>query len=774
VGTSFLESRRPKGAPSEATRVIRRTATPVVLLALLLTLLPSWPAASAPAPGGWSGPVPLEFDDVHDTMVPQVAVDPTGNATAVWNQWGATTNDIWASRFTVGYGWGAPVLIETGGGFYARDPQVGVDALGNAIAVWSQLISGTENIWFNRYAVGTGWEGAVLVETNDTSDAVDPQVSVAADGTAVAVWVQSDGSQPSAWANRYDPGTGWGTAQLIEGDTANRIYAPQVALDGQGNAIAVWSNQLSDIWANRYDAATGWGTPERIENGSTGAFESQVGFDSSGNATAVWLQGGVWSNQFVVGSGWGAARRLDNGSAGPASEPQVAVAPGGDAMAAWIQGSTVWASRFVRATGWDAAQVIESSVNGSASGPQVGLDARGDAVAVWSYLDGGRYSVRANRYSTGNAWAGREVVAADNGSDFAGVQLGLDQHGDAVAVFLQTKALQRLPRSVASSRIGDGFPPAIRLASPAKGSTTNASTVWVTGTSEPGASVEVNGASTTAAQNGSFAVQIALAPGLKAILATAVDEAGNRASASVNVTVIDPLPAAEQAMADALVELAKAQADLNASSSALDGAQAALTAATANATSAQALVSDLEATAGAAEANRSAASANLTLAEAQLAALEADANATQTQLAGAASGLAAAQVRVALLENASLQANGELADAQANLSAAQAAIAGQQAAVTVSTENLSAARAALAVAQARVDTLQAQAPATGAGAAPAVGELWLALALALCAVALATLSSVVYARKRKRPQSKPMEAAKAAEPLETEGGGDKP
>src|SRR5690606_40954147 len=89
-----------------------------------------------------------------------------------------------------------------------------------------------------RYVVGTGWEIATLIETDDTGAAESPQVAVDAKGNAIAVWQQSDGSSSYIWASRYDIEEGWGTATLV--DDMSGVSSLQLGAARSGEAIAVW------------------------------------------------------------------------------------------------------------------------------------------------------------------------------------------------------------------------------------------------------------------------------------------------------------------------------------------------------------------------------------------------------------------------------------------------------------------------------------------------------------------------------------------------------
>jgi hypothetical protein len=69
--------------------------------------------------------------------------------------------------------WGTAQLIEMDNNDTAWYPQVGLDGSGNAVAVWRQF-----KIWSNRYVAGTGWGTAQLIETDSGGATDPPQVGV--------------------------------------------------------------------------------------------------------------------------------------------------------------------------------------------------------------------------------------------------------------------------------------------------------------------------------------------------------------------------------------------------------------------------------------------------------------------------------------------------------------------------------------------------------------------------------------------------------------------
>lgn len=180
----------------------------------------------------------------YDAESPQIAMDSSGNAIAVWSE--ASGNGIWANRYVVGSGWGTAEIIGTAS--YTGQPQIAIDSAGNAIAVWVQ----TDCLCAKQYVVGSGWETAKHIDTDGTGSAGSPQIAMDPAGNAIAMRDKYDGSRSGIWANRFVAGSGWGTAKPIDTDEAGNAYRPQIAMDATGNAIAGW-RQDTDIWANRFE-----------------------------------------------------------------------------------------------------------------------------------------------------------------------------------------------------------------------------------------------------------------------------------------------------------------------------------------------------------------------------------------------------------------------------------------------------------------------------------------------------------------------------------------
>ena len=388
------------------------------------------------ADGAWNKAELIEAN-IGNAFGPQIAVDNNGNALMVWQQNG----DIWA-KYSDGANWVSSELIETNMAT-AFEPRTAFDNNGNAFAVWPQyddrLIGSRISIWVNRFD-GSSWGNAVRIETNNAEDAVQPQIVFSSSGKAFVVWQQDDGIRYNIWANRFD-GTSWGDAELIEANT-DYTFGPQIAVNSSGKAFAVWhqfadSSAKINIWANRFDGIS-WGSAEQINSNGGGTYRPQITVDNNGNAIAVWQQFGVnstnniWVNRFD-GTNWGSAERI-NSNGGDAYRPQITVDNNGNAIAVWEQDSDAWANRF-DGTGWGGAERIGDS---GGYNLQIAIDNSGKALAVWMQTDGTRLSsIWANRFD-GTSWGSEVPIETKNTESSMYPQIDIDSNGKALAVWRQS------------------------------------------------------------------------------------------------------------------------------------------------------------------------------------------------------------------------------------------------------------------------------------------------------------------------------------------------
>ena len=364
---------------------------------------------------GWQIPATEIENNPGNSFNPQIAIDPSGNAIVAWQQQTSAGNyDTWANRFTVGVGWGTPTLIETGAGSALGESRIVMDAAGNATVVWPQSNADPshQDIWANRYLVGSGWGAATLLGVATAGTSFEPRLGVDHAGNVVVTWRQPvvPAGLFSVWSNRFVVGSGWNGPLLVEG-TNDQPSWPTVAVDGPGNAMALWAQRGAtgphEIGFNRFVPGAGWGTAAIFGLGVT-SLDPQIELDSMGNGMAAWRMAdagpatfSTYARRYSITSGWEAPVRMDTASAGNSSEPQVGVDPAGNAISIWIRNdgtsNNIMANRFKAGLGWGTAELLEANVN-HAFHPKMDVDANGNAMALWIQYDGTRYNIWSNRF----------------------------------------------------------------------------------------------------------------------------------------------------------------------------------------------------------------------------------------------------------------------------------------------------------------------------------------------------------------------------------------
>jgi hypothetical protein len=223
-------------------------------------------------------------------------------------------------------------------------------------------------------------------------------------------------------------------------------------------------------------AASGWLPPADISAQGAAASRVQIAVDAQGNVVAVW-RGGVDGGEVRVqgavrpaGGPWQAPVDISkpglDGSSPPGRTvpgPQLALDAHGNAVAVWqrFNGTSLVVQAAERPAGgrWRApADVSVPGAAGEDSGsPDVAIDARGNAIVVWHRFDPVR---RLNRVQSASRPAGGTwqppVAVSSVDVDATGARIAVDAQGGAIALWDRPAAGGGDPTAQSAVRQPDG------------------------------------------------------------------------------------------------------------------------------------------------------------------------------------------------------------------------------------------------------------------------------------------------------------------------------
>jgi hypothetical protein len=189
---------------------------------------------------GVLGTVQTLSDPLQNAESPQVAIDSNGNAIVVWERSDGTNTRIQEVQISSA---GVPGSVQTlsDGGADAFSPQVAVGGNGNALVVWSRFQSACpcDKIQ-DRTVSAAGVLGSSIQGLSPSPYGNEsPQVGIDANGNGVVVWESFKGSQENVLGRTRSAAGGLGSIQKLS--TSGLAFSPQVAMNGVGNALAVWT-----------------------------------------------------------------------------------------------------------------------------------------------------------------------------------------------------------------------------------------------------------------------------------------------------------------------------------------------------------------------------------------------------------------------------------------------------------------------------------------------------------------------------------------------------
>jgi hypothetical protein len=335
------------GTPSTMSSPLSVGLSPRVAAGSDGTLVVSWidqdPAQSgtyrqramvAVRPGGSTTWTTTVLDDqpiggVAITGFVPVAVDGSGNVTAIWSLWDGARHVVkTATRSAAGGMWsGATSLSGTSDGLYIS---LAVDVAGDAVVAWTQSpyasAAGTWAEVVTRTGPAGGWTAPVKVsETvpNTVGYVVSPIIAMDRTGQWTLLY----------FANGLEvvrqTASGWSTpVTVIAASVAGSSYVGMdLAVDDAGNAIVVTSIfdptvgvDRASVWVTRGSPGTAWTPPVRLTNPTLNddAYAPRAGLSPDGTlAMVAWVDyyHGVVLSSSWTGTAWGAPASIGRGTA---------------------------------------------------------------------------------------------------------------------------------------------------------------------------------------------------------------------------------------------------------------------------------------------------------------------------------------------------------------------------------------------------------------------------------------------------------------------------
>lgn len=122
-----------------------------------------------------------------------------------------------------------------------------------------------------------------------------------------------------------------------------------------------------------------WSAPSTLSSLMVNSSDPRIATDTSGNATAVWVENGFVKASFMpVNGSWGAPATL---SGSGASSPKLAVDGSGKVTAVWLESNGVLKLASLPLNGsWSASSSVSSS---GASQPALAVNSSGNVAIVW-------------------------------------------------------------------------------------------------------------------------------------------------------------------------------------------------------------------------------------------------------------------------------------------------------------------------------------------------------------------------------------------------------
>jgi PKD domain len=223
------------------------------------------------------------------TSSARIAIDPSGNAVAIWAYFDGKDRIIQYAVRPSGEDSFEPPQQLSASGQHAGEPVIGMDAAGNAIAAWHRNEVGGRVIQAGLRPPGGPF--TVLGNISDAGALADsPAIAVTSGGIATVAWRLTTISDTFIQVATRPPGGSFAKAVSVSNGQDNPLF-PEIATNEQGGTVVAWSGDNGPNEITRASvrlAGLNFGPPVAISQSSSELFHPRLAMDLAGDATAVW------------------------------------------------------------------------------------------------------------------------------------------------------------------------------------------------------------------------------------------------------------------------------------------------------------------------------------------------------------------------------------------------------------------------------------------------------------------------------------------------------
>jgi hypothetical protein len=185
----------------------------------------------------WQLPIDLSLPG-QDACDPQIALDVEGNKTAIWSRFNGSHFVVQVSTRLGREEWQSPIDLSSPGQD-ACHPQIALDAKGNKIAIWSCFNGSHFVVQASTRLAGEEWQSPINLSFPG-QDAFNPQIVLDAEGNATAVWLQMNGNHRTLQISFKSFEGNWQFIPSFLTAVERDISDLQIRVDEVGNLLVFW------------------------------------------------------------------------------------------------------------------------------------------------------------------------------------------------------------------------------------------------------------------------------------------------------------------------------------------------------------------------------------------------------------------------------------------------------------------------------------------------------------------------------------------------------